>query len=446
MKKGDPQQKQQLSLFVKELIGFALLFMVLGLVVNFFFHQSIYKNIDRGLITQKQVVLNNKKQPSFRTDNGGTTPPSTTTPNNGDTPFRTNILVFNKRGQIINAQMLGNRIYNLFINTRLDKSQVNKVREVTLMSTDNTLHYFRSLLIKVPKSNTNPMYAGNYVLILENIDTDLLAINSFRRSLLITLTLFWILAIGIAYYLSRSSMKPILESWKRQRQFSANAAHELRTPLTVIQNQMEYMLTKPKAQVVDQVDAISTSLDEVRHLQTLTNRLLMLARSDAGRIEINVQSVDLKSWFDQVLRPYVDIAASQHKSLDKYLRATGQGWFDADLIRQLLIILLDNAIKYTPEGGTVTVTTSRVRDKLTIEVRDTGQGIADEDKARVFERFYRSDKSRNSKTGGNGLGLAIAKWIVTQHHGTITVKDNHPKGAVFVATISMRSQVGPAVN
>lgn len=211
MKNGDPQQKQQLSLFVKELVGFALLFMVLGLVVNFFFHQSIYKNIDHGLITQKQVVLNNKKQPSFRTDNGSVTP-NVTTPNNGDTPFRTNILVFNKRGQIINAQMLGNRIYNLFINTRLDRTQVNKVREVTLMSTDNTLHYFRSLLIKVPKSNTNPMYAGNYVLILENIDTDLLAINSFRRSLLITLILFWILAIGIAYYLSRSSMKPIMKS------------------------------------------------------------------------------------------------------------------------------------------------------------------------------------------------------------------------------------------
>ncbi len=413
----------------------------MDLSLIFFFHQSIYKNIDHGLITQKQVVLNNKKQPSFRTDNGSVTP-NVTTPNNGDTPFRTNILVFNKRGQIINAQMLGNRIYNLFINTRLDRTQVNKVREVTLMSTDNTLHYFRSLLIKVPKSNTNPMYAGNYVLILENIDTDLLAINSFRRSLLITLILFWILAIGIAYYLSRSSMKPIMKSWQRQRQFSANAAHELRTPLTVIQNQMEYMLTKPKERVVDQVDAISTSLDEVRHLQTLTNRLLMLARSDAGKIEINRQQVDLVPWFDQILKPYTEIAASQRKSLAEYLQAAGAGWFDADLIRQLLIILLDNAIKYTPEGGTVTVGTSRVRDKLTIEVSDTGAGIADEDKKRVFDRFYRSDKSRNAKTGGNGLGLAIANWIVSQHHGTIMVKDNHPKGSVFVVTINIRNQAG----
>lgn len=436
MKRSDPQQKQQLSLFLKELVGFALLFAVLGLVVFFFFHQSIYKNIDQGLITQKQNVLNNRKAPQFRNGNNAQAPVPAK-PNNGDTPFRTNILVFNKKGQIINAQMLGNRIYNLFINTELEKSEVNKVREVTLMSTDNTLHYFRTLLIKVPKSNSNPIYSGNYVLILENIDTDLMAVNSFKRSLLITLVFFWIVAIAIAYFLSRSSMRPIMKAWKRQRQFSANAAHELRTPLTVIQNQMEYMLTKPKTKVVDQVDPISTSLDEVRHLQTLTNRLLMLARSDSGTIEINKQPVDLKPWFAQILKPYDDIAASQHKSMVTVLKADGTGHMDKDLIRQLLIILLDNAIKYTPAGGTVTVLTVLARDRLTIEVRDTGTGIPDEDKKRIFERFYRSDKSRNSKTGGNGLGLAIAKWIVQQHSGTITVKDNHPKGTAFSVSLKI---------
>lgn len=436
MKKGDPQQKQQLSLFLKELVGFALLFAVLGLVVFFLFHQSIYKNIDQGLVTQKQNVLSNRKAPQFRTG-GNAQNPAPAKPNNGDTPFRTNILVFNKKGQIINAQMLGNRIYNLFINTELDKSQVNKVREVTLMSTDNTLHYFRTLLIKVPKSNSNPIYAGNYVLILENIDTDLMAVNSFKRSLLTTLVFFWIVAIAIAYFLSRSSMKPILDAWKRQRQFSANAAHELLTPLTVIQNQMEYMLTKPKTKVIDQVDPISTSLDEVRHLQTLTNRLLMLSRSDSGTIEINKQEVDLKPWFSQILKPYDDIAASQHKSMVTVLKADGKGRLDKDLIRQLLIILLDNAIKYTPAGGTVTVMTALNRDRLTIEVRDTGTGIPDADKQRIFERFYRSDKSRNSKTGGNGLGLAIAKWIVQQHSGTISVKDNYPKGTVFDVLIKL---------
>ncbi|KRM44295.1 HAMP domain-containing histidine kinase [Lentilactobacillus parafarraginis] len=439
MIKGDPQRKQQLSLFAKELIGFALLFAVLGLVVNFLFQRSIYQNIDRGLEWQKNGVLTNRKPATFRS---GRPAVNGQVPNQipgQNTPFRTNILVFNSKGRIVNNTMLGNRLYDVFAGTRLDVSQVNKVGEMTLTSSDASVHYFRTLLIKVPKSNSNPMYAGRYVLILENIDSDLLAIHGFRKSLLTTLLVFWILAIGIAYFLSRSSMRPILASWNRQKQFSANAAHELRTPLTVIQNQMEYMLTKPKSQVIDQVEPISTSLDEVRHLQTLTNRLLTLARSDADIIQINRQSVNLQKWLEQLIKPYRDIAASQSKSLDDQIKVSGEGKLDPDLIRQLIIILLDNAIKYTPTGGTVTFAAEVVHEsRLKLEVRDTGQGIADVDKKHVFERFYRSDKSRNAKTGGNGLGLAIAQWVVKEHHGTITVKDNHPKGTTFTVVLPIK--------
>ncbi|KAL3947828.1 sensor histidine kinase [Lentilactobacillus hilgardii] len=437
MIKGDPQKKQQLSLFAKELIGFALLFAILGLVVNFFFQQSIYENIDRGLNWQRIGILTNRRQPTFRT--GQSNPSQGQVLPARNTPFRTNVLVFNSKGKIMNNQMLGNRLYNVFVNTRLDVSKVNKIREMTLMSSDNSWHYFRTLLIKVPKTNKSPMYAGRYVLILENIDSDLLAIRGFRQSLLITLLVFWFLAIAVAYFLSKSSMNPILESWNRQKQFSANAAHELRTPLTVIQNQMEYMLTKPKATIIDQAEPISTTLDEVRHLQTLTNRLLMLARSDADIIQINRQNVSLQSWFDQVIKPYIDIANSQTKAMETYIRVSGEGKIDEDLIRQLIIILLDNAIKYTPEGGTVTFTAEKIRDgRLKIEVKDTGPGISDNDKKHVFERFYRSDKSRNAKTGGNGLGLAIAKWIVDEHKGTISVKDNHPNGTIFMVVVPIK--------
>lgn len=437
MIKGDPQRKQQLSLFARELIGFALLFAILGLVVNFFFQQSIYQNIDRGLNWQKIGILTNRRQPTFHP--GQMNPANGHTPPASNTPFRTNVVVFNRHGKIVNNQMLGNRLYSVFVNTRLDVSQVNKIREMTFMSSDKSWHYFRTLLIKVPKSNSNPMYAGRYALILENIDSDLLAIRGFRRSLLTTLIVFWFLAIAVAYFLSRSSMKPILESWNRQKQFSANAAHELRTPLTVIQNQMEYLLTKPKSKIIDQAEPISTTLDEVRHLQNLTNKLLMLARSDADIIQINRQNIALQKWFEQVIKPYVEIARSQTKTLLPVIHLSGDGQLDTDLIRQLIIILLDNAIKYTPAGGTVTFTVEKLREnRLKMTVQDTGAGISAEDKKHVFERFYRSDKSRNAKTGGNGLGLAIAKWIVDEHRGTITVRDNHPKGTIFTVIIPLK--------
>ena len=165
---------------------------------------------------------------------------------------------------------------------------------------------------------------------------------------------------------------------------------------------------------------------------------MTLARSDADIIQINRQSVNLQKWLEQLIKPYRDIAASQSKSLDDQIKVSVEGKLDPDLIRQLIIILLDNAIKYTPTGGTVTFAAEVVHERLKLEVRDTGQGIADADKKHVFERFYRSDKSRNAKTGGNGLGLAIAQWVVKEHHGTITVKDNHPKGTTFTVVLPIK--------
>ncbi len=171
----------------------------------------------------------------------------------------------------------------------MEKSKVNKKETMTLYTgnTQTSNHYFRKLLVKVSKENADTMYAGRYVLLLENIDSELLAINSFRKSLMVTLASLWILAIAIAYYLSRQNMKPILRSWKRQQEFSSNAAHELRTPLTVIQNQMEFLLTKPRDQVMDHAVEVSTTLDEVKHMKVLSSQLLTLARSDSGMIQIN---------------------------------------------------------------------------------------------------------------------------------------------------------------
>ncbi len=432
----DTQHRQQISLFIRELIGFTILFFVLGAVVYFLFDRSISQNIDSGIVAQKERILSNQNQPRFQSKDTPEVPGNYNPANpSAEAPFRTNFIVFNSKGKIMNTQMLGERIYDLFEDMKLNTASLNKIQGMIMYTSNGsqqaTSHYFRTLLIKVPKSNPNPMYSGRYVLILENIDSDLMAIKNFRESLTITLIIFWILAIAIAYMLSRSSMKPILRSWKQQRDFSANAAHELKTPLTVIQNQMEYLLTKPKDKIMDQAGPISTTLDEVEHLKTLTNRLLILARSDANIVQIQKQDIQLKTYFEKILTPYKDIAASQSKTLSFNINVNGYGKLDSDLIRQLVIIILDNAIKYTPAGGSIEVTANRVRDKLNLEFKDTGEGIPDADKKLIFERFYRADRSRNSGTGGNGLGLAIAKWIVKQHKGTINVKDNKPKGTIF---------------
>jgi len=435
LSRKDPQTKQQRSFFIKELFAFALLFILLGFTVYSIFQNSVFQNINQGLVNQRTQILNNESQPTIKINpNKGT---ANISPSIGG-PFRSTTIVFNSKGIIINKPMLGNHFYSLIKNIQLDKTQTDKVYDMTIGSQNFTSH-FRTLLVKVPKSNPNPLYAGNYAMIVENVDADLLALKSFERAILITIIFFWILAISIAYFLSRSSMKPILTSWKKQRDFSANAAHELRTPLTVIQNQLEFMLTKPNDKILDQAEKISTSLNSVNQLQTLTAHLLTLSRSDADTVQVNMQSQLLEPFFKEVITPYQDVAASQSKTLTVAIDDPGAGVFDSGLMRQLIVILVDNGLKYSPKDGTIGVSVNRIKDTLTIKVSDNGPGIPNEDKKRVFDRFYRTDKSRNSKTGGNGLGLAIASTIVKQHHGKIAVHDNQPRGSIFEVSIPLKN-------
>ncbi len=437
----DPTKRQWLKLFINELVSFSALFAILGGIIYLSFRQSINQNINSGLYGQKIEILRSPQ----RAGSGDRIQPyqsrRAAPPTTSSATFRTNALVFNKKGQIENAGMIGQGAFAAFQGIKLRKQNLNKVKGLIItMENDGkkTNHYFMTLLIKVPAANPNIKYAGKYVLIIQNIDADLLAITSFKKSLFITLLIFWALAMIIAFVLSRLTMKPIIVSWGKQRDFSADAAHELRTPITVIQNQMEYLLTKPKRRIMDEADSISTALDEVNQMQTLIKRLLMLSRGDANIVQTEPKSVDIQEWTNRILNIYQPLAESQEKNLVATVMVTGKVKMDPDLMHQALVILLDNALKYTPDGGTITVTIkSGAHNRLTFSVSDTGQGISNHDKKQIFERFYRVDGSRNTKTGGTGLGLAIARFIVQQHHGKIEVRDHFPHGANFLVTIPL---------
>ncbi|EHL98454.1 ATPase/histidine kinase/DNA gyrase B/HSP90 domain protein [Lentilactobacillus parafarraginis F0439] len=434
----DTTKKQWLKFFINELVSFTALFAILGGIIYLSFRESIYKNINTGLYGQRTEILRSQKRAKVGGDNIHQYQSRSTPPPTNNATFRTNALVFNSHGQIENSGMIGQGAFAAFQGIKLVKRNLNQVKGLeitTSIGSRESNHYFMTLLIKVPKTSANPSYAGKYVLILQNIDADLLAVQSFKKSLATTLLIFWALAIAIAYMLSRMSMRPILVSWRKQKEFSANAAHELRTPITVIQNQMEYLLTKPKRQIMDEAVSISTALDEVNHMQTLIKRLLMLSRGDANIVQIQPKNVDLKSWTHKITNIYQPLAESRHKHLEIDTLDTGTASFDPDLMYQAVVILLDNALKYTPEDGLIKLATKRAYNKLIVSVSDSGPGIPDADKKQIFERFYRVDQSRNAKTGGNGLGLAIAKFIVQQHHGKIDVRDNLPHGTTFVISV-----------
>ncbi len=247
-----------------------------------------------------------------------------------------------------------------------------------------------------------------------------------------------IVAAGVGTIYSRRALVPIRQSLtaqrralQRQREFAADASHELRTPLTVVRASIEYLRRhgdKPVAQVTDALDDIDAEVD---HLTRLVEELLLLARSDSGAVSIERTPVDLG-----------DIAADAASSLEKPASDRGVSISidpepaailgDAQRLRQLVMILVDNAIAHSPRGGTVAVTVRQADGRSTLVVDDDGTGLPDEDLPRVFERFWRG---AGSPPGGAGLGLAIAHWIVTAHGGTIAATNREPTGARFTVEL-----------
>ena len=435
--------KQQWWLFVSELISFAVIFLTLGTILWQVFQPSIYQSVTRGIKVQRQILLGQRvtggpaSQDAYRA-----------------IAFRTSLLVFDSDGTLINGNPTAgtpntnnsanqpkkkkktgsqNDYVNVLQQIKLNPHHLNELRDIRVNGQNN----FRTMTIKVPAANNALGYGGYYVMIVTNTDSEHVSVGVFKRTLLWTMVTFWLISILLSYVLARLNMRPILRSWQRQREFVANAAHELRTPLTVIQNKLEIMLTRPNDKVMDQTEQITMSLSEVRRLNSLTSDLLLLARSDSDMTQIRTESVEMAPFLETVIQPYSEIADSQDKHFEENIQLDRDLVIDKQRIHQLIVIFLDNALKYTESGATISFSARLVGNRWELQVKDTGIGIKDQDKAHVFDRFYRVDKSRSRATGGNGLGLSIAKWIIDSHRGKVTITDNHPQGTIFTISFPL---------
>src|SRR5699024_9852628 len=207
------------------------------------------------------------------------------------------------------------------------------------------------------------------------------------KILILTFLIFWIIALVLSYFLARINMLPIVKSWKQQTEFVYDAAHELRTPLTIIQGKLEYMLTKPNKKIIDEAEAISVSLDELNRLNSLTNNLLVLSRFDQATTNLNFEITTPDFFLKDPIEPFKYIINSQSKVFQININHQAKLYLDRDKIKQLLIILLDNATKYTPKNGTIKIYDQIEGSKYQFIVSDTGVGIDDNDKQKIFGRF-----------------------------------------------------------
>ncbi len=247
-----------------------------------------------------------------------------------------------------------------------------------------------------------------------------------------------LIASAIGYFMAGRALIPIKEAYDRQKQFAADASHELRTPLAVVMSSADLLLADPSIQNPFLRQVLEDLKSEVKKMTNLVSDLLMVARSDNNALKVKIQRLDLTEILKQVIRTMTPIAEK------KNIRLSGEDFrkvminADEQKIKQLAIILVDNAIKYTPEGGAVLVRLESFDEtRAVFAVMDSGIGIAPEDLDKVFERFYRVDKARSREMGGNGLGLAIAWEIVKLHDGKISVASKLGEGTKFTVELKI---------
>lgn len=245
-----------------------------------------------------------------------------------------------------------------------------------------------------------------------------------------------VLATGGGLWLAGRSLIPIRRSFETQRRFVSDASHELRTPIAVVRANNELLQRHPEETIGENMDQVDAIADESEHLTRLIEDLLMLARADEGRLALNPTEFDLGELAAEVARDLGPVAAAKGVSLESDVAHVAVG-ADRQRIRQVLVILLDNAVKYTPAGGQVRVIARRAGHRAEVTVRDTGPGIAAEQLPKIFDRFYQADTARTPSAGGTGLGLAIAKLIAEMHRGGLSATSVPGKGSAF--TLRLRA-------
>ncbi len=246
--------------------------------------------------------------------------------------------------------------------------------------------------------------------------------------------LFLLLASGGGYVMAGRAIIPIKKSYERQREFVADASHELRTPLSIFMASVDAIQRDKDSSMSPFAEQVLADMkDEIKKMSKIVGDMLTLARSDVEVINLLKEQFNIKDVAEQVIRSLQPLAKKKNIQLCFESQMEHFIFADKERIAQLLLILLDNAIKYTPPTGKVYlgIESSVKKSGIEIMVKDTGIGIPDKYQKLIFERFYRIDKTRSREIGGTGLGLSIAKWIIVAHGGTVKVNSQEGEGTTF---------------
>lgn len=297
-------------------------------------------------------------------------------------------------------------------------------------------HVYR--IVAVPYRYENKLFNEEFVIreviAISIVDPEVGLLNNLLWIIIGGLIVGMVSIIVASYFLARRAMIPIQAAWEKQQQFVADASHELRSPITGIYSNAELMLRHPQLTIQEQSHRINTIMKESSRMTKLIASLLTLARSDADKAELQVAPVDFSEMVEMIAEHFKPLEELNKVSLTVQIKPAIELMADRERLHQLVVILLDNAFKYTSEGGKILLSCDKDDKSAILVVQDTGCGIAAEHLPHIFDRFFRGDKARSRDKGGTGLGLAIAKWIVEKHGGKIAVESSG-KGTTFQVSI-----------
>ena len=346
--------------------------------------------------------------------------------------------VFDDHGRLINFSRASSRIESFVLD--IVSAWAPSDREVRVFTKMNergvqTKVMMTSQTVSSPPMPMQTVYVGKDVTAMYN------GLEKATSALAALGVIAIIFAAAIGYVLSGGAMQPIREAYERQRQFAADASHELRTPLAVVLASADLLRSDPTITSPFLKQVIEDVRDEVKKMTKLVSDLLTVARTDGKALQLKPLRMDIAAVARQTVRMMRAFAEKKDIAIKEMLPSHMEIYADEQKIRQLILILIDNAVKYTLDHGHIMVSIVLSENgRIHLSVADSGIGIAAEDQGRIFDRFYRVDKARSRRMGGNGLGLAIAREIVEAHHGTITLESEVGKGTIFHVYLKTRTK------
>ncbi|WP_312470408.1 HAMP domain-containing sensor histidine kinase [Neobacillus sp.] len=412
-------KKTKRRLVILNALVFFILQNTFGALIYFYTYYSLYHQVDQNILEKKNHLLHERERMGTELNQ------------EREENHRLVYLLWGK-GNKLNQVIPSNSITH--VGTDRFSQLLNKEG---LQSTTIGTESYRFINISVSTyKNYSPVQK---IQVVYNLKRE----NEMLSHLLMVIGFGSLLSVFIAIlagiYLANKALIPIKMSWEKQQQFVADASHELRTPLSVMKLNLEHLFRHPDHSVEQESETIHQAIQEINYLSKMASDLLTLARSDSNQLQLIQETIQLDEILHQAVKDFKTLAILKNIQLTADIHPIKMIG-DKERLKQLFVILLDNALKYTKENGTISIKGSVKNSRTIIEISDTGIGIPKEDLPYIFDRYYRGDKSRTRHLEGAGLGLSIARWIIQSHSGKIRIMSKEGEGTHVLVSLPLKNK------